>query len=207
MLDELLGSTTRAQLLTVLLTEPRRECHLRELIRLVGGGSSGVQREVDRLEKFGLLQTRRSDDGRRLVVAAESHPLLEPLRALIAADMTSASNEGAGANEDAAWASVHPAVRPCLDGVVDVLHAAGVRRATLFGSATQAGSTEVPADLDVVVRLGGPLRGRAARYFALRRALERVSGLPVDLVEDEAVDNPYLREEIKRTGVTLVAAA
>ena len=29
----------------------------------------------------------------------------------------------------------------------------------------------------------------------------------MDLVEDEAVDNPYLRDEIERTGVVLVAAA
>lgn len=49
--------------------------------------------------------------------------------------------------------------------------------------------------------------GRAARYFALRRALEEASGLTVDLVEGEAVDNPYLRDEIARTGVTLIAAA
>jgi predicted nucleotidyltransferase len=207
MLDDLLGSATRARLLTVLLATPRKEHHLRELIRLVGGGSSGVQREVDRFEKLGLLQTRRSDEGRRLVIATESHPLLQPLRELIAADATGEPDDRADPNEDAVWASVHPAVRPCLDGVVDVLHAAGVRKATLFGSATHADDSAAPADLDVVVRLGGPLRGRAARYFALRRALERVSGLPVDLVEDEAVDNPYLREEIRRTGVTLVAAA
>lgn len=208
MLDALLGSATRARLLTILLAAPLREHHLRELIRLVGGGSSGVQREVDRFEKLGLLQTRRSNEGRRLVMATESHPLLEPLRRLIAVDMTGTPRDSARPNEDAAWASVHPAVRPCVDGVVDVLHAAGVREATLFGSATQTDDdSAAPADLDVVVRLGGPLRGRAARYFALRRALERVSGLPVDLVEDEAVDNPYLREEIRRTGVTLVAAA
>ena len=195
MLDALLGSATRARLLTILLAAPLREHHLREPIRLVGGGSSGVQREVDRFEKLGLLQTRRSNEGRRLVMATESHPLLEPLRRLIAVDMTGTPRDSARPNEDAAgrwctqpsgpastvwWTSCTPRVCARPRSSVRPL-----RQTT----------TPSPADLDVVVRLGGPLRGRAARYFALRRALERVSGLPVDLVEDEAVDNPYLREE------------
>ena len=78
----------------------------------------------------------------------------------------------------------------------------------MLGSATQSGTAPAPGDLDIVVQLGGPVRGRAARYFALRRALEQASGLAVDLVEEEeAVDNPYLRAEIERTGVTLGAAA
>jgi predicted nucleotidyltransferase len=59
----------------------------------------------------------------------------------------------------------------------------------------------------VLVRLSGPLEGRATRYFELRRALEHASGLPVDLVEEEAVTNPYLRDEIERTGVVIIEAA
>jgi predicted nucleotidyltransferase len=200
MLTGLFGSTTRAKLLTILLAEPRRECHLRELIRLTGGSASSVQREVARLEKLGLVQSRRSDGGRRLIAAAQHHMLLEPLRALLA---VAAAGEEATAS---AATGVHPSLQPRLDALVDVLRAAGVSRATLFGSATQPHGEE-PRDVDVVVRLGGPAKGRAARYFALRRALERAAGLPVDLVEEEAVDNPYLRDEIARTGVTLVAAA
>ena len=77
----------------------------------------------------------------------------------------------------------------------------------LFGSATQPDASDAPRDLDVLVRLGGPLEGRATRYFELRRELERASGLPVDLVEEEAVTNPYLRDEIERTGVVILEAA
>ncbi len=77
----------------------------------------------------------------------------------------------------------------------------------MFGSATDLESDVAPRDLDVLVRLGGPLEGRAARFFALRAELERASGLPVDLVEEEAVTNPYLRDEIERTGVVILEAA
>ena len=51
------------------------------------------------------------------------------------------------------------------------------------------------------------IEGRAARYFTLRFELEQASGLSVDLVEDEALTNPYLRDELDRTGVEIVAAA
>lgn len=205
MLASILGSATRARLLALLLAEPRREYHLREVIRLAGGGASSVQRDVDRFERLGLLTTRRSDGGRRLVSAAESHPLLEPLRALVAADAE--VSEPAAQVAGGVPAALHPALRPRLDAVVGVLRDAEVRSAVVFGSATQTDAPRPPRDLDIVVRLRGPVRGRAARYFALRRALEVASGLPVDLVEEEAVDNPYLRDEISRTGVTLIAAA
>jgi predicted nucleotidyltransferase len=208
MLDALFGSASRARLLAVVLAEPRREYHLRELIRAVGGGASSVQRDVDRLEALGLLATRRTDGGRRMVAAAERHPLLEPLRAVLAAGGAAGADPSAGRGAaSAVSAQVHPFLRPRLDAVVAALRAAGAEHAVLFGSATQTEDTAAPADLDVVVRLGGPGRGRAARYFALRRALEEAAGLPVDLLEEEAVDNPYLRDEIERTGVTLVAAA
>ena len=101
----------------------------------------------------------------------------------------------------------HPRLRPRLPAVLTVLRAAKVRRAVLFGSGATSEGSPAPRDLDVLVHFGGPAKGRAARYFALRRALEQAAGLPVDVVEDEAVDNPYLRDEIARTGVVLLAAA
>ena len=127
----------------------------------------------------------------------------EPLQALVDAE-AGALADGAGA---AQASLIDRRLRRRLPRVLDALLAAGVERAVLFGSATQAGAGAAPSDLDVLVRLGGPLEGRATRFFELRRALERASGLPVDLVEDEAVTNPYLRAEIERTGVAILEAA
>ncbi len=53
----------------------------------------------------------------------------------------------------------------------------------------------------------GPTRARGARYFSLVRELERVSGLPVDLVEDEGLGQSLLRAEIDRDGVVILEAA
>jgi predicted nucleotidyltransferase/DNA-binding MarR family transcriptional regulator len=203
MLETLLGSAARARVLVILLAGPRREYHLRELIRLAGSGASGVQREVERLVGLGLITSEHTADGRRVLRVVDEHELLAPLRALVAADAAEASL----AASEGAEPQIHALVRPRLPAMLAVLREAGVRRAVVFGSAARAGATATPRDVDILVRLGGPARGRAARYFALRSALERACGLPVDLVEDDAVDNPYLRDEIERYGVTLVAAA
>jgi len=209
MLATLLGSETRARVLVLLFERPRRTYHLRELIRLAGCGASGVQREIARLEGLGLVVSERTAAGRRALRIVDEHVLLGPLQALVDAEAALAGAAGlAGPPHAQAQASlVDRRLRPRLPRVLDALLAAGVERAVLFGSATQAGAKAAPRDLDVLVRLGGPLEGRATRFFELRRELERASGLPVDLVEEEAVTNPYLREEIARTGVVILEAA
>jgi predicted nucleotidyltransferase len=203
MLATLLGSQTRARVLSLLLARPRRSYHLRELIRLAGGGASGVQREIARLEGLGLVASERTAEGRRTLRVVDEHPLLEPLQTLVDAEVGAlpAGADLAGAS------SIDRRLRPRLPRVLDALLAAGVERAVIFGSATQPGADTPPRDLDVLVRLGGPLEGRATRFFELRRALERASGLPVDLVEEEAVTNPYLSDQIERTGVVILEAA
>ena len=207
MLATLLGSSTRARVLTLLLAQPRRTYYLRELIRLAGGGASGVQREVARLEGLGLVVSERTSEGRRALRLVDDHELLEPLRALVDADAAALAGLALSPHAQAQASLVDSRLRPRLPRVLAALNAAGVERAVLFGSATQPGASAAPRDLDVLVRLGGPLEGRAARFFELRRALERASGLPVDLVEEEAVSNPYLRNEIERTGVVILEAA
>jgi predicted nucleotidyltransferase len=208
MLATLLGSETRARVLALLLVRPRRTYHLRELIRLAGGGASGVQREVDRLEGLGLVVSERTAEGRRALRVVDEHELLEPLRALVAADADAfAGTAGLAGSPHAPASLIDRRLRPRLPRVLAALRQAGVERAVLFGSATQPGASAAPRDLDVLVRLGGPQEGRATRFFELRRELERGSGLPVDLVEEEAVTNPYLRDEIERKGVVILEAA
>jgi len=200
MLDDLLGSATRARVLEALLAAPRRPLHLRELIRRCGVGSSGVQREVARLERLGLARSERDPAGRRLVSIDGEHPLAEGLEKLVKA------SEGQRATS-AGRVGLHPFVRGRLPGIVAACRRAGVERAVVFGSATDVDARSEPNDLDVVVRLGGPVEGRASRYFTLRFELEQASGLSVDLVEEETLTNPYLADELARTGVVVVEAA
>ena len=51
----LLFGKTRLAILSLLLPEPTRSLHLREIIRLVGAGQGGVQRELAKLVEAGIL--------------------------------------------------------------------------------------------------------------------------------------------------------
>jgi len=211
MIATLLGSETRARVLTLLLAQPRRTYHLRELIRLADCGASGVQREIARLEGLGLVVSERTAAGRRALRVVDEHRLLEPLQALIDADAGTLAGTGGGtdlaqAPAPSALSRLDARLRPRLLYVLAALRDAGVERAVLFGSATQPDADTAPSGLDVLVRLGGPVEGRATRLLELRRALEGASGLPVDLVDEEAVTNASLRDDIERTGVVILEA-
>jgi predicted nucleotidyltransferase len=43
-------------------------------------------------------------------------------------------------------------------------------------------------------------------YFGLKDELERLFGLPVDLIAVQAIRNPYFREAVESTKRTLYAA-
>ncbi len=85
----------------------------------------------------------------------------------------------------------------------------GVRRLALFGSAA-TGERFDPArsDLDFLVEFQPqPPASRADSYFGLMEDLERLFGVPVDLVEPGPIANPYFRQAIEKSQVTLYAAA
>lgn len=94
-------------------------------------------------------------------------------------------------------------VRPRIEELCRQL---GVRRLDLFGSATGNGFDVRRSDVDVVVDLGGRHRDSFEVYFALKEGLEMLLGRPVDLVVDEAVDNPYLRHRIDEQRELIYAA-
>jgi predicted nucleotidyltransferase len=82
----------------------------------------------------------------------------------------------------------------------------GVKRLELFGSASD-GRFDEGSDLDFLVVFDPSVGGsRADRYFGLLEALESLFSRPVDLVELEAIRNPYFRESIERSRTLLYAA-
>ena len=58
-LGTLLFGKTRLAILTLLLPEPTRRLHLREIIRLAGAGQGSVQRELTKLVRAGVLSKTR----------------------------------------------------------------------------------------------------------------------------------------------------
>jgi uncharacterized protein len=78
----------------------------------------------------------------------------------------------------------------------------GVLRLDLFGSAAR-GELGPESDIDLVARFD---RGRGhmfSRYFELKEMLEEIYGRPVDLLLEDSIENPYLREVIEATRVNI----
>lgn len=82
-----------------------------------------------------------------------------------------------------------------------------VQRLAVFGSAVRTDFDPAASDLDVIVQFDAPTCATyAERYFALKEGLEQMTGRDVDLVTDNAISNPYLRQRITAEEVTLFAA-
>ena len=82
-----------------------------------------------------------------------------------------------------------------------------VRRLELFGSAANGRFDSSASDLDFLVDFEtlSP-RDRADAYFGLLAALQDLFLREVDLVETEAVDNPYFRKAVDQQRTVLYAA-
>lgn len=103
--------------------------------------------------------------------------------------------------------SINPRVRPHVDAIVESCRRHGARKVALVGSATQPDASVVPADLDIVLRFDPTPTGYAERYFGLLAELERIMDMPVEIIEEDALRNPYLRDEFTATQVVLYEAA
>jgi uncharacterized protein len=85
----------------------------------------------------------------------------------------------------------------------------GVKELRVFGSAARADDFDPDrSDVDFLVTFhDAPPGGRANAYFGLLFALETLLKKPVDLVEQEAVKNPYVKRSIEAHQQTLYASA
>ena len=136
-LDELLTSSTRARLLSILLTHPSQEYYLRELHRRSGQSLRAVQHELARLERLGLVLTQRR--GReKFYHANEKHPLFPDLKRIIY------KTTGLGA-----------VLQSVLQG------AKGIEAAFVYGSVAKGGE-RTTSDVDLMV-VGNPNSGQLHR--------------------------------------------
>ena len=82
-----------------------------------------------------------------------------------------------------------------------------VRRLGLFGSAAMGTDRAGESDLDFLVEFEPPAPGTYAdAYFGLLEGLELLFRRPVDLVVAPAIKNPYFRQSVERTRVSVYAA-
>jgi uncharacterized protein len=83
-----------------------------------------------------------------------------------------------------------------------------VERLYLFGSGASEASMADVHDLDFLVRFKPVDPGQYAhRYFYLAERLEELFKAKVDLVELDAIDNPYFKEAVDKTTVPVYESA
>ena len=82
-----------------------------------------------------------------------------------------------------------------------------VERLGVFGSGLHGAWDATRSDLDflVVFQTGTPLE-HYERYFGLKEGLERLFGRPVDLVEPQALRNPYFKQAVSQACDVVYAA-
>ena len=83
-----------------------------------------------------------------------------------------------------------------------------VRRLELFGSAAEDSFESSAGDIDLLVEFDSlsPVE-HAEVFFDFQDELQKILGLPVDLIERTPIRNPYFLESIDRKKVLLYAAA
>jgi hypothetical protein len=103
---------------------------------------------------------------------------------------------------------MQPIIAARQSEIADLCRRFHVRRLDVFGSAAAGGFDPARSDIDILVAFapGSPLRALDA-FFGLKEGLETLLGRPVDLLMQDAVENPYLRASIERQRKLLYAAA
>lgn len=89
--------------------------------------------------------------------------------------------------------------------ITDLCRRLGVSRLDVFGSATSE-RFDAQSDVDVLVRFESGAGGLFARYFDLKEGLEQIFGRAVDVVVEDGVRNPYLKESIELSRRNVYAA-
>jgi predicted nucleotidyltransferase/DNA-binding transcriptional ArsR family regulator len=214
-LPALLGGA-RAAVLSALLLHPAERLHVRELARVTGTSAGSLHRELRLLAELGLL--RREEAGRQVFYRADtSHPVYEPLAAMLRADRSGPPAHApgtAGARSRAkaggtrprrqANGAALPAVSPQRLAALCRRH--HVRRLAVFGSAAR-GEAGAASDVDLLVEFEP---GRAPSFWESPGIEQELSALfgnrPVDLVPPEALNNPYRRATMLRDLTVLYEA-
>jgi predicted nucleotidyltransferase len=164
---------TRWAILKTLFARPEQECYVSQLIRLAGGGSANVQRELRQFTAAGLLT--RTEVGNQVRYRANpDHPLFPELRTLALKTVA------------------------LVDVLRDALsRLAGVAVAFVYGSLARG---EVRADSDVDVLVVGEVTfaevvsALAPAQTALRREVNPTVYSPQEFRDKAAAGNHFLTQ-------------
>jgi predicted nucleotidyltransferase len=103
---------------------------------------------------------------------------------------------------------MHALLAAKLDEVRELCRKHRVKNLWLFGSATRDDFDPIKSDLDFLVEFEPHERkGLSDVYFGLHGSLERLFGCKVDLVERDAIRNPYFKQSAESEQTSIYVAA
>ncbi len=93
-----------------------------------------------------------------------------------------------------------------LDDVKSLCAKHNVKNLFLFGSAC-TDKFSISSDIDLLVSFKSiPVMEHGDNYFSMSDKLETIFNRPVDLIESEALSNPYFIDAVNKTKVLLYEA-
>jgi predicted nucleotidyltransferase len=79
----------------------------------------------------------------------------------------------------------------------------GIRKLEVFGSAATGTFDPSHSDIDLIADLGEYERGVAKRYLRFARAMEQLLHVPVEIITEDQIRNPYFRQAVDEQRTTI----
>lgn len=182
MLDRLFSSVTRVDLLGLFLSRPDERFYVREIAREISRDISGIKRELDNLEKTGLLTSTKVGNLRYYTVE-KTFPLYPELKAII--DKTRGVPQAIGE---------------------ELRSVPGIRAAIIFGE-TEAPDRE---GIDLLV-VGRPRMAQLNRRVAdleirIGRSINYLVFDEGEYQRRKAEGDPFLREVLQGSTISLIGS-
>jgi predicted nucleotidyltransferase len=184
-LGDALFSSAQQPILACLFGRPEQWFHVQELIRLTNLGSASVQRELNRLEKGGLIETRRIANLKQVRAYAGS-PIFDELRVIVLKTF----------------------------GVVEVLREAlspltsDIKLAFVYGSVAQ-GSDRASSDIDVMLisetlSYGQIMAALGSAEKQLGRAVQVTQYTLDEFLERKRTHHPFVAEVLRQPKLMVI---
>ncbi|PMS36045.1 nucleotidyltransferase-like protein [Trinickia symbiotica] len=184
-LGDALFSSAQQPILACLFGRPEQWFHVQELIRLTNLGSATVQRELNRLEKGGLIETRRIANLKQ-VRACEHNPIFDELRLIVIKTF----------------------------GVVEVLRealaqlASNIKLAFVYGSVAQ-GSDRASSDIDFMLisetlSYGQIMAALGSAEKQLGRAVQITQYTLEEFLDRKRSNHPFLAEVLRQPKLMVI---
>lgn len=200
-----LFSGVQQRILGALFGHPEKSFYRNELMRLTSSGKGALQRELDRLERSGLV-TVRAVGNQKHYQANRDAPIFEELRGIVMKTFGIADGGRAAALHEAqARYDVSRELGVPQGKLKALCRKYRIRKLSLFGSAAR-GALRPDSDVDLMVEFDPENTPSLWDFPEMQGEFSKVFGRRVDLVPPEVLDNPSRRRTIAPDLKVLYAA-